>query len=168
MKPMAHASRRRSGRPGGKRLVAGSRTPVPVLFAYADIATVRDAMSRVVAQLRHGDMQPMLWRFDQLAQPKWHDMAIADANRAHLLVLALGEHGTLTPPVEQWLAALATRAGGAAVNTLVWFGVEDAWTVSLRQTRAASAPSRESANAVVAAATRIDAASALPPPAFAA
>ena len=116
--------------------------PYPVLIAYASVPAARQAMARLTEILRGQReaflLQPMLWRFDQLDDPRWREMALADAARAATLVLALGSSATVGPGGEAWLTSLAARQRGAKLTALAFIGDDEAWTISLQHTAAAS------------------------------
>ena len=107
-------------------------------------------MARLTAILRGQreafHLQPMLWRFDQLDDPRWREMALADAARAATVVLALGNSPTVGPSGEAWLTSLAARQRGAKLTALAFIGDEEAWTISLQHTaggnRATPAPEK--------------------------
>lgn len=124
-------------------------TPCPIFVAYADIPAARHAMSRVKDVLPHSlnccHLQPMLWRFDQLADQRWRDMALRDACRASVVVLAMSDADGLTAQADAWLTALAAGQRGARITALLFVGEDEPWTISLQQTRPAPA-----ANAVTA------------------
>jgi hypothetical protein len=89
--------------------------------------------AKIVANNPGCQMQPMLWRFDQLAECRWREMALQDATRAGVIVIALNDQMPLSSAAIAWLAALATRHHGASINVLaVWN--EEAWSISLQQT----------------------------------
>lgn len=115
----------------------GPRVPVPVLIAYGDVASARQAMSRVNTLVRtlrdNGELQPMLWRFDQLDDPKWREMALRDAGRASALVLAMTDEAAFCPRTEAWVNALLGRSRGTSLTVLALVGGRDAWTITLAQ-----------------------------------
>lgn len=115
----------------------------PVFVAYSHVAIARDALGR----LRHGllqtqnavTIQPMLWRFDQLNGEGWREIALQDATRAQLFILALGEGGTLTAEVESWLNQLTAQRDGAPISANLYLGGDEFWTISLQQSRTTGA-----------------------------
>jgi hypothetical protein len=87
----------------------------------------------------------MLWRFDQLGDPRWQKMATPDLARAATLVIALKKDSGPGPELEAWLTLIARRARGRTVSAMVMIDGEDAWTVSLqhivpREAKPASTP----------------------------
>ena len=117
--------------------------PYPVFIAYGSVPAARHAINRL-AHLLGGpasshQLQPMLWRFDQLADARWSEMALRDAVRASTLVLAMGAGGGLGADAEAWLSALTLRQRGATLSALAFVGDDEAWTISLRQTNASFA-----------------------------
>ena len=51
----------------------------------------------------------MLWRFDQLDESKWREMALLDATHAGAVVIALSDELPLNSAAEIWLTTLATQ-----------------------------------------------------------
>lgn len=103
----------------------------------------RDAFGRVKQTLsgekRDFDVQPLFWRFDQLGRPRWREMALHDAMRAHTMVLAMGGAPSLDPTTDEWLNALVDRRAGAPITCLALMGEHDAWTISLQRSDTAAA-----------------------------
>jgi hypothetical protein len=118
--------------------------PLPffAFIAYGEVPAARDAFGRVQQTLareaRDFDVLPMFWRFDQLGQPRWREMALHDAIRAHTMVLAMGGAPSLDPRTDEWLAALVDRRAGAPITCLALMGEHDAWTISLQRADAAA------------------------------
>jgi hypothetical protein len=116
--------------------------PIAVFVAYAEVAAARHAMDHVSSALLAKDskfrMQPMLWRFDQLNASRWREMALQDAGRAGVVVIALSDSMPLSSGADAWLLALAARKHGARIDVLaVWN--EEAWSISLQQIAGARA-----------------------------
>lgn len=136
--PMSHAPDVRRRRAASDRLRATHRPPTlfPVFIAYADVPAARRAMELFAARLRtiHSSqrLQPMLWRFDQLNQRRWREMALSDAIRAAAVVIALSDDVPLNTAAETWLTTLAVRHHGARVNLVAVLNGE-AWSISLQQ-----------------------------------
>lgn len=118
---------------------APARVRFTAFIAYADIPAARHAIShvsRLVARSRRSvHVQPMLWRFDQLAEPQWQEMALREAAAADALVITMRHPGALDARVDAWLNALARRFHGATVSALALIGDEEAWTISLQQSQ---------------------------------
>ena len=116
---------------------AASPLPIYLFIAYAELRAARDAIERAKDMLgrttRGRTLHPMLWRFDQLEQPRWREMALHDAQRAHAIVLAMGNASTLDAGAEEWLAALAQRAAGSPIHCLVLMRDGEPWTISLQR-----------------------------------
>ncbi len=74
----------------------------------------------------------MLWRSDQLDDPRWREMALRDAARADVLVLAFASTASLDVETEAWLAQLARRMRGTELTALAFTGEGESWTISLR------------------------------------
>jgi hypothetical protein len=72
----------------------------------------------------------MLWRFDQLDQPKWREPALVDASRAAVVAIALSDESELNSAAASWLSALASRPPRRSI-TLVAILQDEVWTVSL-------------------------------------
>src|SRR3954468_22791872 len=130
MQSDAHSSLRRAWRSqlrrGKKRAPARATRPHTVFIAYAEIPAARHAMEQMNELLRadggNWHLEPMLWRFDQLDDPRWRDMALRDAGRATTLALAMNKSSTLTTSAEAWLSALVVQQHGATINALVFLG----------------------------------------------
>jgi hypothetical protein len=114
---------------------------VPVLIAYADIASGRHALSRVTTLVRAlhpgAESHPMLWRFHQLDQPRWREMALRDAARARALVLSMPHEDAFCARTEAWLTALLSRLRGTSLTVLALVGETESWTITLAQPKAA-------------------------------
>ena len=113
-----------------------SPKPFPVFIAYADVAAARRAMNHISATLEainsNSQIQPMLWRFDQLDESQWREMALRDAADAAAVVIALSDELPFHSAAEMWLTTLATRHPGSSINVLaVWN--EEFWSISLQQ-----------------------------------
>jgi hypothetical protein len=137
-----NGSRRFSARTR-RNLRVPPRQPYTAFLVYGDVPAARHAMMQLKATLQSRtparELQPMLWRCDQLDEPRWRDVALADAIRADVIVLALSENAPLDAHAEAWLTSLAARHGGANVCVMALFG-EEFWTIGLQQTAAARRP----------------------------
>jgi len=113
--------------------------PVPfsAFIAYPEIAAGRDALGVINEVLRAAPqphvLEPMLWRFDQLANPRWRARALADAARADVIVLASTAAIGLTPAVENWMQALLAQQLGRRTTIVALLGTDEAWTISIDQ-----------------------------------
>jgi hypothetical protein len=136
---MVRALRKRVGHSHRRRPAPVTRRPYPVFIAYSDTVAARNAIERVNQSLQAAyddrELLPMLWRFDQLDQPRWREMALREAGRATTLVLAMNANATLSPGTDAWLTALTAQHRGAVISALALFG-DEAWTISLQQTAA--------------------------------
>jgi hypothetical protein len=123
--------------------------PFFVFIAYGEVSAARDAFDRVrqtlVGEKRDCEVQPMFWRFDQLGHPRWREMALHDAIRAHTMVLAMGGAPSLDRATDEWLTALVDRRAGVPINCLALMGEHDAWTISLQRSDAAAFAPRATA-----------------------
>lgn len=134
---MTRASSRRPHRRSGSQ--AKSPGPPPIGFkafiAYADLAAARQAMStinEVLRAARHAyRLEPMLWRFDQLAAEKWREPALCDAAKASVVVLAQSASVSLPVEMERWVGEFLARQRHARTTLVALLGNEDAWTISL-------------------------------------
>lgn len=149
MKAGKTPTRRRLGR-GSERSL-----PVYVFIAYGEVAAARDAIESVQRLLqrtrREADLQPMLWRFDQLGRPQWREMAAHDALRAHAIVLAMGSSPSLDAGTDRFLTDLTARRAGAPLTCTALMRPNEVWTISLQRTEArppakAAPPARPRAN----------------------
>lgn len=130
--------RRRPRVPPGKTEPSLSQTLVPVLIAYRNIPSARQAMGRLtqLLQLSGGSLQPMLWRFDQLDEAKWREMSLRDAHHARLMVLAVPDESALEQAPDSWIHALIERAHGTSRSVLAMIGMtgaQDIWTLTFEQ-----------------------------------
>ncbi len=75
----------------------------------------------------------MLWRFDQLSKPTWHDMALRDARRAVSLALAMPAEAAIDTIPEAWLSALLEQAQGQSLHVTVMVGDTSPWAITLEQ-----------------------------------
>lgn len=113
--------------------------PVRVLIAYVDIPSARNAIARVERLMhtspteRPTELHPLLWRFDQLDDPRWRETALRDAANATALVLAMSDEADFCPRTEAWMTALLNRMRGSNVTVLALIGERDAWTITLAQ-----------------------------------
>lgn len=134
--------RARAGAPS-PRSVQPLPVACPIFIAYADVTAARHALGRLEflfsTREKNVRLLPMLWRFDQLDAPSWREMALRDAAGARAVVLALSERTALSAAAENWLTSLAARQRGATLTVLTFLG-DEAWTISLQQKAAASAP----------------------------
>jgi hypothetical protein len=138
---LAHPRRSRAlSRPLGSRRRSRApvvRAPHPVFIVYSDVASARHAMTHVSKLLQtshpNHELMPMLWRFDQLDQPRWREMALREAARAVTIVLAMNATATLSAGTDAWLTALTAQQRGATISALALIGGE-AWTISLQHT----------------------------------
>jgi len=70
--------------PSRRRRTQRVEPPLPlfVFIAYGDVSAAREAIDRVKqmsAQARREyAVQPMLWRFDQLGNARWREMALRE------------------------------------------------------------------------------------------
>lgn len=138
--PRAALSRRKPHPPAGRR---GPTIRFKAFIAYADLPAARQAMrtiSEVLAASGHPyELEPMLWRFDQLAAAKWREPALTDAALAAVIVLASSAPGSLAPEMETWLADLFARRHGRRTTLVALLGPDDAWTISIESAPAARA-----------------------------
>lgn len=149
----AKAIRALSHRPRGET-GASSRPTLAVFVAYSDIASARTALNRLTALLRQtrgAEVRPMCWRFDQLEDPRWREMALRDAQRAAVVTLAMPDEAAFCPRTQAWITALLERSQGGSLTVWAVVGDNEPLTISLAQ------PSRRPASAppVVAAATEV-------------
>lgn len=113
-----------------------------------------------LTELVHGrrsdcDLQPMLWRFDQLHHPRWREMALHDASRASVLVLAMPAGASLCRKTESWILALLTRTRGKRLTVLAFIGDDEAWTITLDQPETVTAATKATSPSSAAAAVEV-------------
>lgn len=111
------------------------RTPLRVIVAYADVPSARQAIARLTRQIALSrpdvELHPLLWRFQQLAHPRWREMALRDAAQADSVVLAVAEDAAFDASTDAWLHALAFRTGRRSVSVLAMIGETESWTITL-------------------------------------
>lgn len=111
------------------------RAALPVFVAYADIPSARHALHRLSQWLRknhrHAELRPMLWRFDQLDDPRWRDLSLRDAESTRTLVLAMRDETAVCARTQAWLAALLQRIRGTSIDVWTLIGETEGWTVTL-------------------------------------
>lgn len=73
----------------------------------------------------------MLWRFDQLTQPRWGQTALHDALRAECVLLAMDREEACDGTVEGWLQSLREKAGDTPLSLIVAVRDEEVWHLSL-------------------------------------
>jgi hypothetical protein len=120
-----------------RRRPAPRAVPFKVFIGYADLVAVRHATSTIADAIlstgRHFQVQPMLWRYDQLANGHWRDRAIRAAQEADVVVLASSEPGGLSAGVEDWVNAFLAANLGRRATIVAVAGANDAWTISIEQ-----------------------------------
>ncbi len=148
MKPPAQPLPSRSGRfrtarGSPPKVQSAPLLPYRVFIAYASVPAARQAMARVATLVRargaRFTLLPMLWRCDQLETTRWREVALRDASRADLIVLAMADDSSLGANTEEWLAQLAAHMRGAELKALAFTGDDEGWTISLCAPHAAAA-----------------------------
>ena len=91
-------------------------------IAYDNLSAGKRAMQLVCELERETPkhLQPLLWRFDVLADPDWQHFAVADVIRAELLIISTARH-KLPTSFKSWLTtslSAETRADRALVALL--------------------------------------------------
>ncbi len=80
--------------------------------AYDNLSGGQRAMQLVCELERESpeeiQIQPLLWRFDLLADPEWQQLAVADVMRADLLIVSAASC-ELPTAVRRWLTASLSR-----------------------------------------------------------
>lgn len=107
-----------------KGMWSGSSEPEEIgmlnaLIVYDDLPAGRRALRLLTSQSQAlGEPPPMgilSWRFDLLDDPDWSAMALRDAARADLLIVAAGTDAALPPALVHWLkVALEQKRGSTA------------------------------------------------------
>lgn len=129
--------------------------PFKVFIGYGDLPAVR-AATAVIADALHStrrrfDLEPMLWRFDQLASSHWQDVAVRAAQQADVIVLTSSEPSTLATAVESWVNAFLKANRGRPVTLVAVAGPSEAWTICIEEPAVAPASVPEAAMEPVAA-----------------
>ncbi len=138
-----------------------TRSAVPILIAYSDIPSARHAMATLTQLLQRSGcaLQPMLWRFDQLGEPRWREMSLRDACRARTVAFAVADELYLERAPEMWLRAVLERMRGSSLNVLALIGVAEIWTLNFEQVaRTPTHPSRAASSPTSLQHTRLSAA----------
>lgn len=111
------------------------RVPVRALIVYREIACARQSLAHLTAMLqrsrRDAELHPMLWRVDQLDDPRWRELALRDASRAEMVVLALLDEAALCAKTEAWLETLRLTMKGQELHVLALVGTDEAWSITL-------------------------------------
>jgi NAD(P)H-hydrate repair Nnr-like enzyme with NAD(P)H-hydrate dehydratase domain len=119
----------------GKRRPPLRPLPFKVFIGYTDLGAVRNATDTIAdavrAASRRFQIQPMLWRCDQLASAHWRDRAIRAAQEADVIVLA--SSGGLSAGVEDWVNAFLIANRGHRATIIAISGPADAWTISIEE-----------------------------------
>lgn len=125
--------------PGGRGKRARPSTsavPYAAFIAYSSVPAARRALAHLSRLVRTRSaaltLQPMLWRCDQLEHPLWREMALRDAARAHVLVLAFSGTAPHEAPLEAWLTQLTIRMHGSELTAFAFTEDDEGWTISLQ------------------------------------
>jgi hypothetical protein len=117
--------------------------PLKVFIGYGDVPAVRRATGSIGTTLRESrrnvELQPMLWRFQQLASSHWRDRAIAAALEADIVVLTCSDPESLTADVEDWVNGFLAASRGRRATIVAITGQAEAWTISVEVPAAVSA-----------------------------
>ncbi len=94
---------------------AGSDS-LPVLILHEDresyIRALRMLANTFYGQPEAATLRPLPWRFDELTSESWGRRALADAERAQIVIVAASATGPLSEDTRRWIAeALALRRG---------------------------------------------------------
>jgi hypothetical protein len=121
--------------------------PFKVFIGYADLCAARHATAAIGEAVRTArrrfEIQPMLWRFDQLASTHWRARAVAAAMEADAIVLASDAATPLPASLEAWIYDFLAASRGRRVTLVAITGPADAWTISIEQPRAAHLPGKD-------------------------
>ena len=116
------------------------RAPRPMVrltafVGYGDMAAFRRATAAIGEALRsravQAELEPRLWRFDQMCDPHWRQRSIDAALGADVVVLASSSADAAGPEVDAWIATYLAATGGRRTTLIVITGENDAWTISL-------------------------------------
>lgn len=113
-----------------------SSVPYSAFIAYSSVPAARRALGHLSHLVRARratlTLEPMLWRCDQLEHPLWCEMALRDAARANVIVLALAGTAPLEAATEAWLTQLAARMRGTELTAFAFTEDDEGWTISLQ------------------------------------
>jgi hypothetical protein len=123
-----------------------------VLIVYGDLPGARLTMERLGRLIRESAspgtlLHPLLWRVDQLENPRWQDASIADAVSADWVVFATKAAWTFAPEVNRWLGFVLARKAREPLYLLALPQNETPWTISIEhsaEVQAVAAQLRES------------------------
>ena len=125
--------------------------PFKVFIGYADLPAVRRATSTSADAIRVSgrrfQIEPMLWRFEQLASAHWRDRAVQAALQADVIVLAASEPAALGTGIEQWVDSFLAANRGRRATLVAVAGASDAWTISIESPAAKTKPALAAAPA---------------------
>lgn len=115
-----------------------------VFVAYSDCTSASRAMAALRATWRtrgqRVSLRPMLWRFSQLANPRWSDVATHDALCAECVLLAMDSLESCDAQMDHWLASLRARSAGSTLSAIVAVRDEELLNLSLTGSPGASTP----------------------------
>jgi len=124
------------GHSGKRKRSATPVVPLRVFIGYADLPAVRRATACIGDAARdsgrRAEIQPMLWRSQQLASSHWRDRSITAALEADIVVLTSSSAGPLAPDFDQWVRHFLRSATDRPVTLVVIAGA-DAWTISFER-----------------------------------
>jgi hypothetical protein len=111
---------------------------LPVFVIYADVGVAREALHDFRKSLRGrhptAEPQPMLWRIDQLAEPRWREMTLRDAALAGCILVAFRQDDPLPEALDRWLSALLAHLRGVPLSVF-WPGHGgEPWALTLADT----------------------------------
>ena len=122
-----------AGRPPKKRPAPRA---YPILVLYADLAAGRNAMaliSRLARQHATVRPEPMLWRFDQLADPRRCATAVHDAAKAEIIIVAISAATGVPDTIDSCLTRIVNQRSQAATTVIVAAN-DDVWTIAVERT----------------------------------
>lgn len=120
------------------------RVEFKAFIAYADLNAARQAMRAINEVLqaapRCHELQPMLWRYDQICSEKWRESSLLDAAKADVVVVASSLAGAMPALLEHWVGDFLAHMRGARTTLVALLGHDDAWTISIEGPRVAREP----------------------------
>lgn len=118
-----------------KRRARQPAVRLKVFVGYGDLTAFRRAMAAIGEGIRSraakADLEPRLWRFDQLTDAHWRDRSIEAALGSDVVVLASSAPDAAGPDIDSWIAHYLRAAAGRRTTLIVITGESDAWTISL-------------------------------------
>jgi hypothetical protein len=109
------------------------------LILYRDLLTARTVMDRLARLIRTVDssrrsvLHPLLWRLDQLDDPRWRESSLVDATNADVIVFAGRGVMAFSSEANRWLESVMARKKNRPLELLALSPDGDPWSITLEQ-----------------------------------